>query len=156
MKASTEIVVQDGMKHRLGEDFYYKIHFSYGTEYEYHHPTGYYSMVQHKHEWWIRARKGCCWDGATKYPDYQWMLYPSLIHDILHWMIKRGVIEERYNFLIDRELEYMVRTSKTPIPWWQGGNKTRPIRAYIIRRATNTSDEKRSDAKDFKEIRIPI
>lgn len=125
--------------------FIYELQYEYGITEEFHHPLGYYSVMKNSRgKWCVIAYIGCTWDGATKYPDFLWMMFPSLVHDILHWLIKRGVIHVRYNDVIDLELEQMIIHGGQPIPWYQGGNSNtvRRIRAKLILRATNTADEK--------------
>ncbi len=154
---SSELVYQSGMKYRNVKPFYYKLHFHYGAEYEYLHPESYYALKKDSHgSWWIVVYAGCCWDGATKYPDYKWMKYPSLIHDVLHWLIKRGAIEERCNDLIDRELQHMILNTRVKIPWWQGGEITKRLRAALIRRATGLANEKAAQGTDTPVHRIVI
>jgi hypothetical protein len=107
------------------------------------HPHGYYGVSVADGTTYLVAFVGCAWDGATKYPDFLWMMAPSLKHDILHWLIKRGIIEEHYNDVIDLELYYAILEGKEPIPLRQGGNSkfVRKLRAHLILRATNTADE---------------
>lgn len=144
MFASEELDYRKAKWQVVDNHFIYRLQFDYGLTESYYHPDGWYAIVKDSEgHWYIIAYIGCAWDGATKYPDFLWMMVPSLVHDILHWLIKRGIIAEIYNDVIDMELELAVINGKEPIPWHQGGNSktVRKIRARIIRRATNTADE---------------
>jgi hypothetical protein len=74
-------------------------------------------------------------------PDHDFMMAPSLVHDILHWLIARGVISPELNDTIDRELEWAINYFKVSPPKWQGGNLLKRWRAKWIRRATHTCHE---------------
>lgn len=140
---STVLVYEDGLKYRLASPFVYKLYYDYEPEKEFKHPQGYYELKKDEHgEWWIFAHYGCCWDGPSGYWDFKFMQFPSLIHDILHWLIGWGAIDEKYNDTIDDELEHAIRVAKTRIPIWLGGKLLKNVRARIVRRATNFVDEK--------------
>jgi hypothetical protein len=144
------------VKWQITSTFIYKLRYSYGLTEDFHHPKGWYSVVKGEDgAWYLIAHVGCAWDGATLYFDYLWMMVPSLVHDILHWLIKRGVIHEIYNDVIDLELEQAIIHGKEPIPWRQGGNSkiVRRLRAKIILRGTNLADEKTLTG-DFNDIKI--
>lgn len=143
MRASTELHYRRA-KWQVTEFFVYPLRYTYGLKEDWTHPNGWYGVTRQHGQWFLWAAVGCAWDGATKYPDYSWMMAPSLVHDILHWLIKRGVISTIYNDVIDLELKVAILNGKEPIPWWQGGNSklTRKVRAYIILRGTNIANEK--------------
>jgi hypothetical protein len=144
------------VKWQVTVTFVHKLRYSYGLTEDYSHPDGWYSVIKGDDgEWYLIAHIGCAWDGATLYPDYAWMIIPSLIHDILHWLIKRGVIHEIYNDVIDMELQLAIIHGKEPIPWRQGGNSklVRRIRAKIILLGTHTADEKKLIGKSDVQIR---
>ena len=92
--------------------------------------------------WYLYVKPGCGWDGASMYFDYRWIMYPSLVHDILHWLIAKGVLPEEANDLIDKELGDCIRYSKEPIKWIHGGNISRPLRASLVVAGTKLIDEK--------------
>ena len=144
MHHSTDLEYRKTKWQVVGHHFIYKLRFDYRLKEDYYHPDGWYGVFRGMDRcWYVIAYIGCAWDGATKYPDFLWMMVPSLVHDILHWLIKRGIIGERFNDLIDMELEYAVVHGKQPIPLRQGGNSkfTRTVRARIIRIGANTADE---------------
>lgn len=94
-----------------------------------------YSLIQKDDGWYVIAHIGCCWDFATGWFDWDWLKEASLGHDILHWLIKRGVISERYNRAIDNELMYIAQDRGTAF-----GLKPR---SWMIKTATNLVDQKR-------------
>lgn len=97
------------------------------------------------------------WDGATHYPDWKFMMMPSAKHDVLHWLIMHGIIPEGMNNMIDKELEDSILQSYTPIPWNEGGLIPKKVRARMIRRATNTANEKRNlEGQEHYNTIIPI
>lgn len=98
----------------------------------------------------IGAYVGCGWDGATGFPDYDWIMEASLGHDILHWLIADGVIPESQNNRIDQELENII-LARAPIPRF-GGMTLLKYHARKVRRATNLVSEKRHQRKPLKII----
>lgn len=107
-------------------------------------PSGYYGIKIHADgSAWLWTKPGFQWDGASLYPDFDYMLFPSMIHDCLHWMIMHGVIDEHMNDLIDKELGDCVRYGKTPIPWYKGGEYTRKYQAWKVEKATHTVNQRR-------------
>lgn len=118
----------------------------------------YYSLRRVNGWWEIHVHAGCCWDGASMYFDYEWIMYPSLIHDILHWLIAKGCIKESSNDLIDKELGDCIRYSEQPIKWFHGGEASRPFRARLVELGTNLVDEEtkklRLTAPEDRPIRI--
>lgn len=98
----------------------------------------------------IGAHVGCGWDGATKFPDYDWIMEGSLGHDILHWLIADGIVPEDQNDLIDAELEQII-LARAPIPRI-GGMWMLKYHARKVRRATGLVDEKRHQRIKIKSI----
>lgn len=146
----------------VGKPVAFRLRYEYGFKEDWHHPDGWYSVMLLKdawgdEDWHVVAWRGCAWDGATKYPDFKWMIGPSLLHDILHWLIKRGIIAEHYNDVIDLELKEAIIHGKEPIPWYQGGNSmaVRKLRAHLVLRGTNLADEKKViGATDMKHKEV--
>tara|TARA_R110000772_G_scaffold217958_1_gene328554 strand:- start:548 stop:958 length:411 start_codon:yes stop_codon:yes gene_type:complete len=89
----------------------------------------------------IRILAGCCWDGPTWFPDFKWMMKPSLIHDVLHWLIAQGVIPESDNDKIDAELALWIKEGKGK------DSKLFNFRAWYVRKATNMVNQKAGDIK---------
>lgn len=104
---------------------------------EYH--GRWYSLEQRHDGWYIAAHIGCMWDYATGWLNFQWLIEASLGHDILHWIIKRGILPERCNDLIDRELAEIARV-RGEAPGW---------RQWYIRKATNLCNQN-TDGKGRK------
>lgn len=91
---------------------------------DYEDPNGYYSVTT---DGTIVGEIGCGYDGPTKFPDVDWMMLPSLVHDILHWLIDIGIIPESCNHLIDEELGAIIAVQQ-PKSWW--GKKWRGFRSW--------------------------
>ena len=90
----------------------------------------------------IGAYVGCAWDGATWFPDFDWIIEGSLGHDIFHWLIAKGIVPESDNPLIDRELAAIIRERGGDVPEWLIN-----FRASYVRRATGFVDQKQGDEK---------
>lgn len=88
---------------------------------------------------WLLMFENYAWDGATKFPDFDWIKTPSAIHDALHEAIRLGCIPESDNDLIDEELNlaicgnYATRKSKIALL---------KLRGWYVKKATGTVDEK--------------
>lgn len=136
---------QKNIKRQLTDDAVWYLHHSITILHDYDCP--FYSI--NKAERKITAKAGCCWDGATMFPDFLWILEGSLWHDILHWLIAKGVIPEDENDLIDAELAHIIRVL--------GGSTARgrlsgfllSVRAQYVRIATGLANEKKGN-------RIPV
>lgn len=93
-----------------------------------------YSLVKRNGKWCLVAHIGCAWDFATGWFDWDWLKEASLGHDILHWLIRQGVIDAKYNDEIDNELLEIAKA--------RGKTFGLAPRAWIIKRATNLLDER--------------
>lgn len=130
-----ELHYTKGWKYQLEKDFRVKLHNNFEISEAY--SCDYYSITP---DGWLTAYKGCCWDGPTWFPDFRWMMKPSLIHDCLHWLIAKGVIGEWANDLIDSELAYWIEKQK-------GNSLLYKIRARYVKRATMKVDQKKGETK---------
>ena len=88
------------------------------------------------------AKRFCGWDGATKFPDFNWILEGSLWHDILHWLIAKGVIPESENDLIDQELAYIIRKCGGPKARGRTTDMLLKARSKYVQIATGLANEK--------------
>lgn len=139
------------------EYVWHKFHNDFGIKEDWTSPSGYYGVrLDQDGNVWLWTRPGFQWDGASMYPDYVYMLFPSLVHDCLHWMIMHGLISTKYNDLIDKELGDCVRFGTTPIPWYKGGNLTRRFQAFKVERATHLCNQKREDRNEHKVTRVIV
>lgn len=146
-------------KWQVTEILVFKLVYHYGITEDWDHPRGWYSIVERDDGCYLIVYGGCAWDGATLYPDYAWMIVPSLVHDVLLYLVARGVIDERYNDVIDSELYWAIIDGKEPIPLLQGGNSkfVRKLRAKIVLRGVNTADTKnQSKTEDIKHRRVVV
>lgn len=83
---------------------------------------------------WLIVFSTYAWDGATKFPDFDWIKTPSAIHDALHNAINAGAIPESENDLIDKELELAINGNP-------GKRWLMRFRGWYVRLATNHVDE---------------
>lgn len=93
-----------------------------------------YSLIKRDDGWYIIGHEGCAWDFATGWFDWDWLKEASLGHDILHWLIKRGVLSETNNDAIDNELMLIARH--------RGKAFGLKPRSWLIRKGTNLLDQK--------------
>ena len=96
------------------------------------HRSRYYSLVHRNGFFYIQAHVGCAWDYATGYFDGDYIKEASLGHDILHWLIAKGVIDTKYNDAIDYEFKQILMIRGNIAPW----------RASILMKGVNLVDQK--------------
>ena len=131
----------------LAQDIWLPIYTDVGITNEFTGKGGYWGLVNNgEGQWWLYGKRGLKWDGASWYPDYDYMIMPSLKHDCLHWGIRYGVIPERSNNLIDKELGETIRRQEHR--FW-----LRNWRAWKVERATRLVDEHYDPSKPLHEIK---
>ena len=160
MIQSTEIVYGPKV-HVLAQELWHRFHNNLGITQPFQQKDGWYEVLRDDSDrWWLHLARGFQWNGADWFPDYEFMIYPSAVHDVGLWLIDHGIIPEAYNNMVDKELEDCIINSSTPMPWWKGGsNKTlRKIEARKIRRATNLAKTKRGEhgALEYQVTRLSI
>jgi hypothetical protein len=122
---------------------WHKFYNDFGLAQDWAAPSGFYGVaIDTQGDAWLWTKPLFQHNGANLYPDWDFILEPSRVHDCLHWLIMHGVILVTYNDLIDKELGDCVRYGKTPIAWWQGGELTRKARALAVEVMTRLVDEK--------------
>jgi hypothetical protein len=119
-----------------------KINYSYATRW--------YGIDKDTRLVW--AEMGCGWDGATMFPDFNWILEPSLRHDVLLWLIAAGAIPESENHLIDRELRHYIRLIGGPESRGRIKDLTLKVRSRYVNRATNLANTKFGQVTPIYEI----
>ena len=155
MDDSKELAYTCGWKYRVEQTFYYRFKYDFYPSGEYNHPHGYYSLLKIDGHWTGVAFRGCCYDGPSgPMPDVAFMMGPSLIHDLLHWLIAKGIISTEYNDLIDKELERAIMYYKVSPPVWQGGKLLKKPYSKLIRQATNLVDEFAGHEKPVITIKL--
>ena len=60
----------------------------------------------------VMMRKGYAWNGANYFPDFEWVLRATLVHDSLCQLVKEGVIDSHLRKCADRELYCIVTEDK--------------------------------------------
>ena len=160
MTPSTEIVYGPKV-HVLSQELWHRFHNNLGITEPFKQKDGWYEVLQDDSErWWLHLARGFRWNGADWFPDYEFMIYPSAVHDVGLWLIDHGIIPESYNNMVDKELEDCIINSVTPMPWWKGGSskRLRKFEARKIRRATNLARTKRGERSslEYQITRLPI
>lgn len=122
-------------KYQVAEGFAYKLQCQY-SYLKVPFSTPYFAITA---TGWLLIFERYNWDGATKFPDFDWIKTPSAIHDALHVAIQLGCIPESDNDLIDKELELAIEGNKTS-RWAK--HKLLQFRGWYVRKATNMVDEK--------------
>lgn len=121
-------------KYKVAEPFAYKLQCQYTIKEDYHCP--YFSITT---DGWLIIYDLYAWDGATWFPDFDWIKTQSAIHDALHECIRLGIIPESENDLIDKELELAIMGNPATRRTKQAVLK---LRGWYIGKATNTVNEK--------------
>lgn len=134
---STKITVACGYKYILQEQFFYRIREPLPFRKEYF--GNFWAIYTHRNDWWCTGYTGCGYDGPSGPLVFDWdyLMPGSFVHDVGHWCIRLGILPESANDMIDKELAGMVRRGKAKIPWFIGGERTRPSRAFIVEKGTN-------------------
>ncbi len=125
-------------KYRVAEPFAYRLNCKFSLTAPYSCP--YFALTM---DGWLLIFEVYAWDGATKFPDFDWIKTPSAIHDALHNAIAAGAIPESENDLIDKELELAIRGN--PAARWTKQLLVK-LRGWYVRKATNTVNEKKGAA----------
>jgi hypothetical protein len=120
-------------KYKVAEGFAYRLKCSYTIAEPF--ANDYFGLSM---DGWLLIYKTYAWDGATKFPDFDWIKTPSAIHDALHEAIRLGAIPEAENDLIDKELELAIEGN--PAVCWLKRQMLR-LRGTYVRNATHWVDE---------------
>lgn len=143
------ITFRRGFKYQLEADWHWKLKGDFTIARNYH--NRYYWVSTDGH---LGAFAGCAWDGATFFPDYRWILEGSLGHDLLHWLIAKGIIPESQNDLIDKELAEIIK-ARAPLPRllpMPVAIKLLHARAWMVRKGTNLVNQKSGDVRPLITI----
>ncbi len=101
-----KLYYQTDIKHIVVEHWEWKLvgDFEPVSEYD----GKWYALQKRDDGWYIVAKIGCAWDGATFFPDFKWIMQGSLGHDVLLWLIAKGIISESKNDLADKEIFHII------------------------------------------------
>lgn len=127
-------------KYKVEEGFAYKLQCKFSIKERYECP--YFTVAT---DGWLLIFNLYAWDGATKFPDFDWIKTPSAIHDALHNLIAEGIIPESENDLIDKELELAIEGNP-------GKRWLLNLRGWYVRKGTNTVDEKAGTKSKIHEL----
>ena len=117
---------------------------------EYDYVTPWYGVDKRNRMLW--ANVGMAWDGATLFPDFDWILEASLWHDILHYLIGQGAIREDQNHAIDRELARAIQLLGGPESRGRVADTLLKIRAGYVRRATHLAKQKHGEVRPIYQL----
>lgn len=151
---STRIVVNCGFKYMLAEPFFYRFREDLGFLGE--HTAEFWEVFQVGDEWWCVGYTGCGYDGPSGPLVFDWdyLMPGSFVHDVGHWCLGLGVLPESSNDALDRELAGIVRRGQAKIPWFLGGEPSRPARAWVVERGTNLVNGKLGDRPPQRVIPV--
>lgn len=130
------MIFSRGWKYRLESGLAYKLRYDYGLKQDFQ--TEWYNITTDN---WLLLFPGYAWDGATKFPDFNWILTPSAIHDALHCAIRDGAIPESMNNLIDDELQDAITGNPASKSIKRGLLK---LRGWYVGTATHLVNQKAS------------
>ncbi len=125
---------QTDLKYQLFEDAKYEMQVS-SLHINHSFESRFYGVDKDQRVLWAKA--GFAWDGATCFPDFNWILESSLWHDILHMLIAQGVIPTSENNKIDEELARAIRLLGGEESDGRVADLMLKIRSNYVRRATN-------------------
>jgi hypothetical protein len=108
-----------------------------------------WALTEHKGDWWLLIFDRYAWNGANKFPDFEWIMTQSCIHDALHEAIDIGVIGTGDNDMIDKELDIAIQGN----PASRASKKALlAFRGWYVRKATNTADQKQGEGIKIYEL----
>jgi len=142
------ITFQTDIKYQITEYAEYYLQTDLPIEYSF--STAWYGVDKANRRLW--ANPGMAWDGATMFPDFNWILESSLWHDILHFLIAKGAIREDQNHAIDRELARAIQLLGGPESRGRIADTLLKIRSGYVRRATHLADQKYGQVRPIYQL----
>lgn len=137
------VFVKEVTKYRLLEPIEWRLREKYNIRHLYEDNEIY--LREGGGQYYVGGKVDFRWDGATCWLDHRVILPGSAVHDILCRLIEKGIISEKDNHTIDRELELVVIATNQDYPWYKGGKPVLRIRARAIRRGTNLANSRRTE-----------
>lgn len=98
----------------------------------------------------LTLQRGYAWNGADCFPDFDWIMEGSAVHDCLLQLIALGIIPESENNKIDNELGHVVRDAKV-LPK-VGGEGLLKFRSAYVARATRLMKTRKGDLRPTIQI----
>lgn len=99
---------------------------------------------------WVKA--GFAWDGATMFPDFNWIFEGALWHDVLHLLISKGAIPTSENNKIDNELALAVKKFGRPTDSGWLSRTMLKFRGSYVKRFTGFVHQSVTQARPVYEI----
>jgi hypothetical protein len=141
---------QTGIKYQLFEDTKYDLQLQ-GIAITESYDGKFYGVDKDQRVLWAKA--GFAWDGATSFPDFNWILEASLWHDVLHLLIAQGGIPTSENNKIDEELARAIRLLGGHESDGRVADIMLKLRSGYVRRATNLVHQKVVQARPVYELK---
>lgn len=88
----------------------------------------------------IWAEVHYAWDGASWFPDFNWILEGSLGHDVMCQLIEEGAIPEDMNDAIDAEMQVIVKIAGYKKHSF-GRHYLAGFRGWYVRKGTNMNQK---------------
>jgi hypothetical protein len=140
---------QTDIKYQLYEDTKYDLQLQ-GILITKSYDGKFYGVDKEQRVLWAKA--GFAWDGASCFPDFNWILESSLWHDVLHLLIAQGVIPVSENNKIDEELARAIRLLGGAESDGRIADTLLKIRSGYVQRATNLVHQKVVQARPVYEL----
>lgn len=134
----------DGWRYRVEDGLAYKLHYDYRLSED--AVTPWFTLTADN---WLIVQPGYASDGATMFPDFDWIKTPAIaIHDPLCQAIELGILPESMNDQIDRELQLAILAQ----PYGGLKNRLAKLRGWYVRKATNLADSRAGKSKKVHEL----
>lgn len=134
-----------GWKYRVEEGFAYKLQCEYGLSED--AVTPWFTLTSDN---WLLVMPGYASDGATWFPDFDWIKTPAIaIHDPLCQAIEMGILPESMNDLIDQELRRAIEGNQAT-RWLK--RQALKLRGAYVRKATNLANSRAGKSKKVHEL----
>jgi hypothetical protein len=72
----------------------------------------------------LTLKKGFAWNGADSFPDYDWIVVPSAVHDAMLWWRHYYWLEKEFDADTDREMkraidQWFADLCRSRVPAWR-------------------------------------
>lgn len=102
---------------------------------------------------YLTIHVGYAWNGADCFPDFDWIMEGSMVHDVLLQLVELGVIPESENDAIDNEFGCVIRDANV-LPKI-GGETLLKFRSWYAKTGTRLANSHKGDGKPIIQIPRP-
>lgn len=92
-----QITYQDGYKYQLAKDYYVQTTIFPPKDII-------HQFFELYNNGWLLVKSGYAWDGATCFPDFKFIIRPSLGHDAKYQMLRLGLLSPEWREAADNDL----------------------------------------------------